>query len=63
VLVVRVSAPAIDGRANTSLCRLIAKRLRIPSSSVRIVRGQRSRDKVIEIDGLDHPKLLEALTQ
>lgn len=53
VLIVRVTAPAIDGRANESLRRLLAKRLRVPSSAVTIVRGHRSRDKLIEIDGLD----------
>jgi uncharacterized protein len=63
VLIVRVAAPAIEGRANKSLCRLVAKRLRVPSSSVAIVRGQRSRDKLIQIDGLDHPTLLDRLTK
>jgi uncharacterized protein (TIGR00251 family) len=63
VLIVRVTAPAIEGRANESLSRLLAKRLRVPRSSVTIVRGQRSRDKVIQIEGLDHRMLLEALTE
>jgi uncharacterized protein len=62
VLIVRVTAPAIEGRANESLARLLAKRLRVPRSSVTIIRGQRSRNKVIEIEGLDHPTLLGALT-
>jgi uncharacterized protein YggU (UPF0235/DUF167 family) len=30
---------------------------------VTIVRGHRSRDKLIEIDGLDHGTLLKALSQ
>jgi hypothetical protein len=62
VLIVRVTAPAIQGRANESLSRMLAKRLRVPRSSVTVIRGQRSRDKVIEIEGLDHPTLLKALT-
>jgi uncharacterized protein (TIGR00251 family) len=61
VLIARVTAPAIEGRANQSICRLLARRVRVPRSSVSIVRGQRSRDKVIQIDGLDHQTLLEAL--
>ena len=61
MLIVRVTAPAIEGRANESLRRLLAKRLRVPASAVTIVRGHRSRDKLIEIDGLDHRTLLEAL--
>jgi uncharacterized protein (TIGR00251 family) len=63
VLIVRVTAPAIEGRANESLSRLLAKRLRVPRSSVTVIRGQRSRDKVTEIEGLDHPTLLAALTE
>jgi uncharacterized protein YggU (UPF0235/DUF167 family) len=63
VLIIRVTAPAIEGRANESVSRLVAKRLRVPRSSVTIIRGQRSRDKVIEIDGLDHPTLLGVLAE
>jgi uncharacterized protein len=62
VLIVRVTAPAVDGRANESLRRLVAKRLRLPKSAVTIIRGQRSRDKVIEVDGLDQSTLLDALS-
>ena len=63
MLIVRVTAPAIEGRANASLRRLLAKRLLVPTSAVTIVGGHRSRDKLIEIDGLDHRTLLEALAQ
>jgi uncharacterized protein (TIGR00251 family) len=60
-LIVRVTAPAIDGRANESLRRLLAKRLRVPTSAVTIVRGHRSRDKLIEIDGLDRSSVDKVL--
>ena len=62
VVVIRVSAPAVEGRANESLRRLLAKRLDVPKSAITIVRGQHSRDKVIEIDGIDQSTLLAALT-
>jgi uncharacterized protein (TIGR00251 family) len=62
VLIVRVTAPAVEGRANESLSRLLAKRLRVPRSSVTVIRGQRSRDKVVEIEGLDPSTLMEGLT-
>ena len=61
MLVVRVRAPAIDGRANESLCRIVAKQLRVPGSPVTIVRGSRSRDKALKIDGIDQPALIAAL--
>ena len=63
VLIVRVTAPASEGRANESLCRLLAKRFRVPTSAVTIVRGHRSRDKLIQIDGLDRRTVVEALAK
>jgi uncharacterized protein (TIGR00251 family) len=52
-LLVRVTAPPVEGRANEALRRLIAKRARVPVGRVRIVRGERSRDKVVAVAGLD----------
>jgi uncharacterized protein (TIGR00251 family) len=52
-LVVRVTAPPVDDRANVALCRLIAKQVGVGRSAVRVVSGQRSRDKVLEIAGID----------
>lgn len=53
VLLVRVAARAHEGRANRALCRLLAKRLAVAPSRVVIVRGQRSREKLVEVDGID----------
>jgi uncharacterized protein (TIGR00251 family) len=53
VLLVRVAAPAHEGRANRALCRLLAERLGVAPSRVAIVRGRRSREKLVEIDGID----------
>lgn len=52
VLIVRVTAPPVDGKANLALCRLLAERAEMPRSSVTIVRGQSSRDKVVRVDGV-----------
>jgi uncharacterized protein (TIGR00251 family) len=49
-LKVRVTAPAIDGRANEALVELLASEHSIPKSHVRIVSGFTSRNKVVEID-------------
>ncbi len=61
VPLVRVAAPALDGRANRALCRLLAKRLGVARSSVTIVRGERSRDKLIQVEGVDQATLDAAL--
>jgi uncharacterized protein (TIGR00251 family) len=57
VLVVRVAAPALDGRANDALCRLIAKQAGVRASSVTIVRGHRARDKLLRIEGIEQTEL------
>ena len=54
-LKIRVSAPPSEGAANAALVALLAKTLKRPKSSVRIVAGETARLKMIEIDGLDEP--------
>ncbi len=53
MLVVRVTAPALENRANRPVCRLLADRLGVPQSQVTIVRGEHHRDKLVEIQGVD----------
>jgi uncharacterized protein len=62
VLVARVSAPPVEGRANDSLCKLIARAAGVAPSRVTIVSGQRSREKVVSVQGLA-PEALEAVLQ
>jgi uncharacterized protein (TIGR00251 family) len=60
-IVARVTAPPHEGRANQALCRLLAKQLRVAPSQVTIVRGARSREKLIRVDGIDQAALNAAL--
>ena len=53
----RVTAPPVDGAANASLEKLIAKTLKRPRSAVRIVGGEQARVKQLEIDGMDEGDL------
>jgi uncharacterized protein len=52
-VVIRVTAPPLDGRANDALCRLVAKHAGVAPSRVSVVRGHRARDKVLQVDGLE----------
>jgi uncharacterized protein len=52
-LVAHVTAPPVEGAANDALCRLVAKAAGVPPSRVSVVRGQRSRQKVVRVDGVD----------
>ena len=47
----RVNAPAQEGKANAAAIKLLSEYFDIPKSRIIIVRGERSRDKVIEILG------------
>ena len=49
---IRVTAPASEGRANEALRRLLAGRLKVPVSAVRIAGGQHVRNKRVEICGV-----------
>ncbi|MBS1887799.1 MAG: DUF167 domain-containing protein [Actinobacteria bacterium] len=57
VLRAQVSAPPLEGRANRALCKLIAKRAGVPPSRVSVLRGEKSRDKVVAVAGLDDEEL------
>jgi uncharacterized protein len=58
---VRLTAPPVDDRANDALIRLLAERLNVPRSAVRIVAGGRSRTKRVEITGARRDKIIEML--
>lgn len=47
---IRICAPPVDGAANDELIRFVSKILKISKSSVRLVSGQTSRLKTLEID-------------
>lgn len=60
-LLVRVTAPPVDGKANAALCRLLAKQLGVPPTTVAVVRGSSARDKVVRVDGIETSILLRRL--
>ncbi len=62
VLRVRVTAAPQDGNANQAVVKLLAKQLGLPRSSVLLAGGAKSRDKVIEISGLDLAAIRERLS-
>lgn len=56
-VLVRVTAPPVDGAANEALVKLLAKALRIPKGSVAIISGETSRTKVIEVADLEEAEV------
>jgi len=58
---VSLTAAPVEGEANASLARLLGRALRVPPSSIRIVRGMAARHKLICIHGLSAATLRERL--
>jgi uncharacterized protein (TIGR00251 family) len=52
VLKIRLQAPALEGRANEALIEFLAQFLKTAKSAVRILSGERSRIKRLEIRGV-----------
>jgi uncharacterized protein (TIGR00251 family) len=59
-LVVRVSAPAVDGRATQSALAAVADAFGVRRDAVTLVTGKTSRTKVVEVAGGD-PRVLADL--
>lgn len=58
---IKLRAPAIEGKANAALIAFLSDRLRIPTQQVALLKGHKSRDKVIRIDGVTQDQLRERL--
>ena len=63
VLLARVSAPPVDGRANDAVVRMVARALHVPTRDVVLVRGQKARDKTLRVEGLDDETVRRRLSQ
>ena len=62
-LLMRVNAPPVKGKANREITKWISRKLKKPSSQIRIVAGLASRTKTLEITGIDEDSFLEAIGQ
>jgi len=49
-LIVYVREPAVEGKANEAVVKILAEHFKLPKTVVQIVRGGTSRYKVVEID-------------
>ena len=62
-LKVRLRAPAVEDRANEALVEYLAQLLKTSRSAVRILSGERSRTKRVEIFGVTRQQILALLVQ
>jgi uncharacterized protein YggU (UPF0235/DUF167 family) len=52
-ILVRVTAPPVDRAANAAVVGLVADLLEVPRGAVRVAGGAASRNKVVDVDGVD----------
>ena len=58
---IRLTAPAVENRANEALCEFLSALLKRPESAVRILSGDRSRAKRVVIEGVTRRQVEELL--
>ena len=60
---VRVAAAPEDGKANAAVVRLLAETVGLPARDVSILAGHASRDKTVELTGIDERETERRLTE
>ena len=58
---VRVTAPPVEGAANTACLSVLSKLLDVPLTHVSLVKGEHSRNKVVRILGLTEDQVQDRL--
>jgi len=59
---IKLRAPAVEGKANAALRSFLAEQLNISERAIVLEGGEKSRDKVIRIDGLSDEDALRRLS-
>jgi uncharacterized protein (TIGR00251 family) len=61
MLRIALHSPPIDGRANEELLAFLSRQLDLPHSSLEIIRGMQSREKLVRTIGVSADELSTAL--
>lgn len=54
-LKIKLTSPPVDGAANQACIKFLAKAFGLSPSRVSIVKGETSRNKIIQFEGMDTP--------
>lgn len=60
-LKIKLTAPPVDGEANQSLVEFLASTLKVPKNRINLVRGETSRHKLVEIQGITPEEFLRSV--
>jgi uncharacterized protein (TIGR00251 family) len=58
---VRIAAPAVEGKANEELIEFLAEFFSVPKKFVSILRGEKGKEKTIQIEGRPEHELEDAM--
>lgn len=62
VLMVKIAAPPVAGKANKKLVEFLSECLGVSKSRLSIVKGVTGRNKIIAIEGLDREEVVKRFT-
>jgi len=62
-IIINLTSPAREGKANTELVKKLSKFLKISSNAIRIVAGHKSREKILLIDDLRTEEVEQSFSQ
>jgi uncharacterized protein (TIGR00251 family) len=60
---IKLRAPAVEGKTNAALVRFLAEQMKLPLYAIVLKRGEKSRDKVIQIHGLSEEDVRNRLSE
>jgi len=60
-LKIKLTSPPVEGEANRRCIEFLSKRFRIAKSNLEIIKGEKSKDKLIKIIGLKRADVLKIL--
>jgi len=49
-IIVKINAPAVDGKANKELIKFLSEYYKVKKSKIKIIKGEKSRYKIISIE-------------
>src|SRR6266446_6316824 len=58
---IKLRAPAVEGKANAALITFLAERLNVPARTIVLLRGHKSRDKLVRVDNLSEEEVRRRL--
>ncbi|HEX3012049.1 MAG TPA: DUF167 domain-containing protein [Syntrophomonadaceae bacterium] len=58
ILKIKLTAPPVDGEANLALIEYLSSLLGVPKRSINLIKGETSRNKLVEINGIKREFLL-----